>query len=1033
MSAAGIYILLFAIAIGVATFVENDFGTSAAQKVIYRARWFEILLLLFCISLVVNIVRYRMIENRKWTILTFHVSFIIILIGSAITRYHSYEGMMHIREGESANTFLSSETHLNFEVLKDGDVYQFSEPVLFASLGNNEFNEEYRLGSKVVEAELVRFLPNPIREMRETQEGRPTLKIVMGGPNGRREYYLQEGRSLNLGGQVFNFKEQAFPGAVQFDIIDGMISVNLPERASQMQMATQQRDTLEPGIYHSLQLRSLYSFGQTNFVIGEYSPSAEVAESSESKKMKSESIGRVDLKIASGGQEEIVTLYGRKGVDGRERSVRVNDMEIRTSYGSKVYQLPFSLRLRDFQMEKYPGTNSASSYASEVTLLDPRDNINMDYRIYMNNILTYDGYRFFQSSFDQDELGTYLSVNHDFWGTWVSYLGYFLLTIGMIMTLFDKKSRFYQISSRLKSKKGAWPKTAVAIAMLVLSQPAFSQVNAPKIDDEHADLFAELAVQDHRGRIKPMHTMSSEVLRKLARKTEIYGLSAHQVYLGMSIFPDSWTTVPIIKLGHHQNIHDIVGSEGPLVTYRDLFDASGRYKLKEEVRRAHSMNTVDRGVLEKELMKLDERVNIMNLILNRRMMRIFPVEGDPNNLWISPGEIDRPHGGTSIEVDEYAQQWFPAYSAMLHDAVKTDNWELPNELLRELKEYQKRKGSEVIPSDTKLNAEILLNNLKVFSRLGMIYGLMGIIFLVIFFVSVFRPELNLKKINSVGFYLVFAAFLFHVFGLALRWYVSGRAPWSNGYESMIYIGFTTMLAGLIFARKSSGGLAATSILASVILMVASLSYLDPEITPLVPVLKSYWLTIHVSLEAGSYGFLMLGAIIGVINLVLLLLLNQNNQQRVKSKVKELTMISELTLTAGLFMISIGTYLGGVWANESWGRYWGWDAKETWALVTILVYAFILHMRFIPGLRGVLAFNVASLVGFASVMMTYFGVNYYLSGLHSYAAGDPVPIPTWVYYTAISLTILSLAAYIKRRFFDRSMMSPIGKTRYSVPE
>ena len=192
-----------------------------------------------------------------------------------------------------------------------------------------------------------------------------------------------------------------------------------------------------------------------------------------------------------------------------------------------------------------------------------------------------------------------------------------------------------------------------------------------------------------------------------------------------------------------------------------------------------------------------------------------------------------------------------------------------------------------------------------------------------------------------------------------------------------------------------------------------LSFLDPEITPLVPVLKSYWLTIHVSLIAGSYGFLMLGAIIGIINLILMMFLKDSNKKRIKRIVQEMSYISELTLIGGLFMVSVGTYLGGVWANESWGRYWGWDAKETWALVTILVYAFILHMRLIPKLKGLFAYNVATTFGLASVIMTYYGVNYYLSGLHSYATGDPIPIPNWVYIVVASIIGISLIAYFKK--------------------
>jgi len=279
---------------------------------------------------------------------------------------------------------------------------------------------------------------------------------------------------------------------------------------------------------------------------------------------------------------------------------------------------------------------------------------------------------------------------------------------------------------------------------------------------------------------------------------------------------------------------------------------------------------------------------------------------------------------------------------------------------------------------------------------------------------VFNPKAKVLKYSKYIIWLVVAGFAFHTIGLGIRWYVSERAPWSNGYESLIYIAWTTTLAGIIFTRKSLGGLAATMILAGTILLVAMLSYLDPEITPLVPVLKSYWLTIHVSLIAGSYGFLMLGAIIGMINLILMIFLTEDNKKRIKEIITEMTYISEMTLVGGLVMISIGTYLGGVWANESWGRYWGWDAKETWALVTILVYAFILHMRIIPRLYSLYNYNLATLFGFASVAMTYFGVNYYLSGLHSYAAGDPVPIPTWVYIAVFCAVVVSVSAFWRKK-------------------
>jgi len=521
-----------------------------------------------------------------------------------------------------------------------------------------------------------------------------------------------------------------------------------------------------------------------------------------------------------------------------------------------------------------------------------------------------------------------------------------------------------------------------------------------------------LLVQDQKGRMKPMNTLTSEVLRKVSRKESFYGLTADQVVLGMTLYPEEWTQQPMIKIGNQEEIRKLIHAKGELASFNDFFSANGQYLLKEQVRRAYSLQPIDRTLFDKEIMKIDERVNICNMIFNGSIARIYPAENDPAQQWLTPADVIQ--HSSELGAGSFIHNFFPTYVVAVQGAETEQNWEEANKQIEALHQYQQEKGGDILISQKKVDMEILLNKMNVFSRLSKAYGLLGLLFLFLFFSKVFRPQTNMKWPTKIAFYLLATCFFAHTLGLGIRWYVSGRAPWSNGYESMIYIGFTTMLAGLIFARKSIGGLAATAILASTILMVAGLSWLDPEITPLVPVLKSYWLTIHVSMEAGSYGFLMLGAIIGLLNLVLMIFLNKSNEARILRTIKEMTHVSEMTLYGGLFMVSTGTYLGGVWANESWGRYWGWDAKETWALVTTLVYAFILHMRFIPGLRGFYAFNVASLFGFASVMMTYFGVNYYLSGLHSYAAGDPVPIPPSVYYTAMTFTVISLLGYWKYR-------------------
>lgn len=1022
-SAAGLYMVLFAAAIGTATFIENDFGTSSAQKVVYKTGWFELLLVLFGISILVNIFRYQMIKQKKWSILAFHASILIILLGAGVTRYFGYEGMMHIREGSSSSSFLSADTYLVFEARHQGKSYHWNEPVLFATLGNNHFEESYLIGGQEINVEVLDFMPNPQEVMVDDEHGVPVLKVVFGGANGREEYYVKYGDQTRIRGTLFNFTPQENPRAFNLKLENGQLYFKAPNTFSQTVMATQEKDTLAGGQYHPLQLRSLYANDQQSFVFGMFSPNARVELTSADRKMQSNSSAGLKVKVSGGGESQENYVFGMQGVEGRPRVYSVGQVELAVSYGSKRVELPFALQLRDFIMERYPGTNSASSYASEVTLVDPRTDLTRDQRIYMNNILNYDGYRFFQSSFDQDELGTYLSVNHDWWGTWISYLGYAILTIGMILTLFSNKSRFSQLSGNLKKMRQKEKVIGVMVIgfLTLFASPAYA--NTSPVGDikvvsmEHAKKFGHLVMQDHRGRMKPMNTYASEILRKLSRKESIYGLTPEQVVLGMAAHPRDWYHVPLIKMGRHEKTKKLIPVEGKLASYSDFFDKQGQYKLKEHVRNAYNTPKKDRGVFEKEMMKLDEKINICSMVFSGSFMKVFPVPNHPNDHWESPTSGNHQHQGQNEE--SFSKKFYAAYIPTLQTALHENDWDLANRLIDELKQYQHKFGSAVIPSEAKINAELLLNRLNVFSRLGKTYALLGLLFLALLFTSVFKPSLNLRIASNIvlGFFLL--CFLTHAFGLGLRWYVSGRAPWSNGYESMIYIAFTTVLAGVVFGRKALGSLAATCILASTILMVAGLSWLDPEITPLVPVLRSYWLTIHVSLVAGSYGFLMLGALIGVLNLIFMIFRTQKNAPNVNRIVKEMTQISEMTLIGGLFMLSIGTYLGGVWANESWGRYWGWDAKETWALVTILVYSFILHMRFIPGFRGPYAFNVASLFGWASVIMTYFGVNYYLSGLHSYAAGDPIPIPPSVYYTVVTLTIISLLAFWRNWQYKRS--------------
>ena len=1033
-SAAGFYILVFATSIGIATFIENDFGTSSAMKLVYQAWWFELLLTLFSITLVVNVVKFKMVKQKKWALVIFHLAMVLILIGAGITRYFSYEGTMHIREGDSSNTILSRDTYLNFQATSDGDFYEFSEPVLFSSIGSNAFDQKFNISGKLVNVEVQDILPNPANllvETNSTETGQPILKIVFGGNDGREEFYLGEGERRTIFGVNFDFSKELSDSSV-VDFTESPADINVyysgdelfiksKTEMSEMVMITQAQSVLPAGRIHPLKLRSFYNTGEKGFVFGDFVASGELQLTSTAVKLENSSIVGVHLKVSIDDEEFDRYVFGRTGGEGRAEIFKSDGLEFSVSYGAKRIKLPFSLFLNDFIMDRYPGTNSPASYASEVTLIDDRSNIREDHRIYMNHILDHGGFRFFQSSFDQDELGTYLSVNHDYWGTLITYIAYALFTLGLIMVFFSKYTRFSQLSRKLKTLQD---KRFVVIAMLSVScfaSPNFTQtVNAQEspiapelsyVGDSHAELFNTAIVQDFKGRMKPMQTLSNELLRKVHGKSKYLGHNASTTVLSMYGDAKVWYGAPMIKFGMHEGISDIIGvAPENLASYKDFFFDDGSYKLGNAIRSANAKPPIERGTYEKQLLKVDERVNIVGMIFAGSFFKVIPIENDINNTWIA----ETSHQPQSeVPTSPVAEAFFSTYRRAVFDAMNGGNYELCDQIITELKSYQTIIGAAVIPSDIKIATEITLNNSNVFNRLALFYFMLGILFLILLFYSVFFPQGNAWKFRAALVFLVVVGFLFHTMGLGARWYITGRAPWSNGYESMIYIAWTSTLAGLIFTRKSLGAMAAAMVLAGAILLIAMLSYLDPEITPLVPVLKSYWLTIHVSLIAGSYGFLMLGAIIGFINLLMYLVLSEKNKSNIIKIIKEMTHISEMTLTGGIVLLSVGTYLGGVWANESWGRYWGWDAKETWALVSILVYAFILHMRLIPGLKSLFAYNFATLFGLSSVIMTYYGVNYYLSGMHSYAAGDPVPIPNWVYYAVIFITITSLLAYLKK--------------------
>jgi cytochrome c-type biogenesis protein CcsB len=348
------------------------------------------------------------------------------------------------------------------------------------------------------------------------------------------------------------------------------------------------------------------------------------------------------------------------------------------------------------------------------------------------------------------------------------------------------------------------------------------------------------------------------------------------------------------------------------------------------------------------------------------------------------------------------------------------NFSKSQQLLDAIKKTQIKYGGDTMISEEKISTEIIYNRYDIFKKLFEYYMYASSLMFLLLIIQIFKDRSKYVNISVKIFkYSILGLFVLHTVGLIARWYISGHAPWSDAYESMIYVAWATMAFGVMLGIKSDLTFASTAFVTAMILMIAHWNWMDPSIGNLQPVLDSYWLMIHVAIIVGSYGPLTLGMILGVTTLLLMILTTSKNKEKMALNIKELTIVNEMALTVGLVMLTIGNFLGGMWANESWGRYWGWDPKETWALISIMIYAFVIHMRLIPGLRSRFGFSVASVLAFGSIMMTYFGVNFYLAGLHSYAKDDQEISITYIATALIIITLLSVFAYRKHlKYFKK---------------
>lgn len=1062
--------LLFALFCALATFIESAYGTPTAWAMVYDTFWFEYIQLLLGINLLCGMFRYKMFGLKKLPLMIFHISFLFILVGSAMTRYAGFEGILPIREHTQNSLIESSKTSLRISAIKDGERYSAVNDRYIGNLPfANSFKLKLNLGDDQAVLKYKDLILNAHYTYKENNNSNPLLVLMLSqkGSQGV-DVKFEKGEVKNIEGVNFAFMNDNVKAP--FVKIDENLTLSSSENLHFLSMLDGQNLDLKIGEKANAKERRLYEINDISFVVKAASLHAQEALEG-SNRPQDESfwlwfksawleVGRTML-ISTFGEPQnwknsLLLHFKDFALSNENKNLELtgsNALKLELSYkneskefyifeynkpimielaGQKFFiswalsyeQLPFDIYLRDFVLDRYPGSMSPASYASEITVKN--NNENFDYRIFMNNVLDYDGYRFYQSSYDQDEKGTVLSVNKDP-GKIPTYIGYFLLCLGMFMNFLNPHSRFRTLARLIN--KDTLKHASVIIFILLLSfgsEKTFAQdlnLTLPVVNTNHAKALATLIVQKSAdGRMVPFDTLSREILEKIHQSDSYKGQNSNAVMLSMLVDVDKWQMEPFILMPQNQAVRDAIANilEIPstkYISYKDFFDENNRYKLQKYVENANRKNPNARGVFDKEIIKLDERANVVNLVFSGELFKFIPVQNNPNNVWLAPfSAVTTLKGDEGHIVLALIQNYFSA----VENAFKDGNWTRADEGLKFIKEYQEKIGYKVMPSKTKVEMEIFSNKAEIFVKLAPVYLIAGFLLLILVFSKMVVPNLKISFIFKVVYVLNVLAFVIHTVGLGLRAYLSGHAPWSNGYESMVYIAWALSLSGIFFSRKSPIALSLTSILSGVVLMVAHLSEMNPQITNLVPVLNSYWLSIHVSVITASYGFLGLCALLGIFTLFLMCFLKKDGKYNLNilRNITEATRINEMAMIFGLCLLTVGNFLGAIWANESWGRYWSWDSKETWALVSILVYAAILHLRMIPKYCNQFVSALWSMFAYWVIIMTYFGVNYFLTGLHSYAAGEAAQIPNYVYWGFALMVVLALFARRKRNFVGK---------------
>lgn len=625
----------------------------------------------------------------------------------------------------------------------------------------------------------------------------------------------------------------------------------------------------------------------------------------------------------------------------------------------KTKELGFEVSLKNFNVVNYPGTDAPMDY---VTMLTANT---QEIKVSMNNIGSFSGYRFIQSGYDSDMQGTTLGVYHDPWGIGITYTGYALLFISLIATMVSKKTRIRHLYRKALSLQGAkaWAVTALlAVSSFATSANAQEMV---KIDGDIADDFGKICVL-YNSRITPINTVATSFVTKLCGKPTWDGLSSNQVFAGWIFDVPYWETVKMIEI-KEKKAQELLGINGKWASFDDFWDSYNNYKLDAPLKKAYKDGDTK---LQKQLRDADEKFNIIRMLYGGEMLKMFPYAGKQGHMqWFAPGQ---PLG--NLKLDEKELVFIKKSMDYLAESIITGDKARAEEIAKKIYSYQHVRGKAVVPTKFRIYTETFYNKTNAQRLPVMLYLTLSLLLAIVSTLSLNNGKQ--KKTRLVSSVLTWVMLIHTTLLLTLRWFVSDHLPMSNGYETMQFMAWATLIVTLVMQKRFLPVKQFGPLLSSFALLVAMITDGNPQITQLMPVLQSPLLSVHVMVIMFSYALFGLTALIGLQGLIA-------HHRKQEEKEQQLAALSQFLLYPAVALIAIGIFIGAIWANVSWGRYWSWDSKETWALITMLIYSAPLHAD-IKWLRKAQHMHIYMLLAFLSVLMTYFGVNYFLSGMHSYA-------------------------------------------------